>query len=183
MDKPISELDYMEAQERLQILEHTADKGPLSQGNLALQRELEAREKDLVRAKISQAFDAAPVAANSLDNRKTWKKAAEYTEFPRTAEGLAERHLQNDAKLAGKQQQGIRKFGPSAELEGVQAGERKLQSRHYDEERGRYAREFLRAREIAEQVKENEKQQSLEPRQADLVWSENLSANEIYELP
>ncbi|MGD1094306.1 MAG: hypothetical protein ABSB35_20250 [Bryobacteraceae bacterium] len=89
-DKPISELDYMEVQVQFQLLEHIADKRPLSKGNLALQRELEAREKDLVQAKISQAFDAAPVAANGLDNCETWKQAAEYTEFRPTAEALAE---------------------------------------------------------------------------------------------
>jgi hypothetical protein len=35
MDKPIWELDYMEVQVQRQLLEHIADKGPLSQGNLA----------------------------------------------------------------------------------------------------------------------------------------------------
>src|SRR5580693_5253725 len=155
MDDDVSKLPYMEVQHQLQILEHIAQKGPLSQGDLALQRELEAREQDLILAKRTQSFETAPRSADGLDNREAWKKAAEYQEFEPKAEALVQRHLYTDAQLADKRQEDIQKFGPSAELDAVHAGERHLAARHYDEERGRFAREFLRSRELKEQLEED----------------------------
>jgi hypothetical protein len=38
-----------------------------------------------------------------------------------------------------------------------------LQARHYDEERGRYAREFLRSKELKQQLEEDTRQKSREP--------------------
>lgn len=131
-----SKLPYMEVQIQLQILEHIAQKGPLCDADLAFERQLEARDHEIVQAKLSQKFDAAPRSKDGADNAEAWKKAAEFTEFRKTADGLAHRHLQNDAKLADKQQQDIKRFGQFAELEAIQAGERKLHARHYDEERG-----------------------------------------------
>ena len=137
MDNDPSKLDYREVQNQLQIMEHSAQKGPLSQGDLALQHELEAREKDLILAKRAQGFEAAPRSADGADNRDAWSKAAESNEFEPKAEALVRRHLRNDAQLADKRQEDLKKFGPSAELDAVHAGERQLAARHYDEERGR----------------------------------------------
>lgn len=77
-----------------------AQKGPLNGADAALQRQLEARENDLVQAKLSQSF-AAPRSAEDLDNIGAWKKACEYAAFRSKAEGLAHRHLQNEARFAG----------------------------------------------------------------------------------
>jgi len=162
MDDDVSKLPYMEVQYQLQILEHIAQKSPLSQGDLALQRELEAREKDLILAKRTQGFEAAPRSADGLDNRDAWRKAAEYQEFEPKAEALVQRHLYTEAQLADKRQTDIQKFGPSAELDAVHAGERNLQARHYDEDRGRYAREFLKFRELAEEFDQREKEKNLD---------------------
>jgi hypothetical protein len=163
MDDDVSKLPYMEVQHQLQILEHIAQKGPLSQDDLTLQRELEAREQDLILAKRTQSFEAAPRSADGLDNREAWKKAAEYQEFEPKAEALVERHLHTEAQLADKRQKDIQKFGPSAELDAVHAGEQKLEARRYDEERGRFAREFLAARELKEQLEEDARQRGREP--------------------
>jgi hypothetical protein len=162
-DDDVSKLPYMEVQYQLQILEHIADKGPLSQGDLALQRLLEARERDLVQAKLSQGFDGAARSSDGSDNREAWKTAVEYGEFRSKAEALAHRHLQNESRLADKHQKGVEKFGTSPDLEAVHAGEQKLEARHYDEERGRFAREFLAARELKEQLEEDARQRDREP--------------------
>lgn len=57
----------------------------------------------------------------------------------------------------------IDKFGPSEQLDDIHAREQKLQARHYDEERGRYARQFLRSRERIDQMSGPEKQKGHEP--------------------
>jgi hypothetical protein len=72
-----SKLPYMEVQIQLQILEHIAEKGPLSQGDLALQHHLEAHDTELVQAKLSAKFDAAPRSKDVADNNEAWKRAAE----------------------------------------------------------------------------------------------------------
>ena len=158
-----SNLLYMEAQIQLQILEHIAQKAPLSNGDVALQRQLESRDHELVQAKLSQAFDAAPRSKDGLDNNDAWKKAAEYPEFRSKAENIARRHLRDEAELSDKRQEDIQKLGQSAELDAAHAGEQRLQARHYDEDRGRYAREFLTARELRQELDEREKHKNVEP--------------------
>ena len=163
MDIDPSKLPYMEVQIQLQILEHIAAKGPLSQGDLAFQRQLEARDHELVQAKLSESFDAAPTSKDGADNNEAWKKAAEYTEFRSKAENIARRHLRDEAELSDKRQQDIQKLGQSAELDAAHAGQQKLKARHYDEDRRRYAREFLAARELRQELEEFSQQRSLEP--------------------
>jgi hypothetical protein len=73
-DDDPSKLDYVEVQNQQQILEHIAQKGPLSGADAALQRQLEARESDLVQTKLSQSF-TAPRTAEDIDNIDAWKKS------------------------------------------------------------------------------------------------------------
>jgi len=162
MDIDPSKLPYMEVQIQLQILEHIAQKGPLEGGDLELQRQLEARDHELVQAKLSQSFDAAPRSKNGADNSEPWRKAAEYSEFHSKAEDIARRHLRDEADLFNKRQQDIQKLGSSPELDAVYVGQQKLQASHYDEDRGRYAREFLRSRELAEEFDQREKEKTLD---------------------
>jgi len=161
-DDDPSKLSYAEVQNQLQILEHIAQKGPLSGADADLQRRLEARENDLVQAKLSQSF-TSPRSAEDFENIEDWKKACEYAAFRSKAEGLAHRHLQNEAKFAEKRTEDIDKFGESEQLDDIHAREQKLQARHYDEERGRYARQFLRSMERTEQMGGPEKQKGHEP--------------------
>lgn len=95
-----SKLPYMEVQIQLQILEHIAQKGPLEGGDLELERQLEARDHELVQTKLIESFDAAPHSKDGLDNNDAWKKAAEYPEFRSKAENIARRHLQEEAELS-----------------------------------------------------------------------------------
>ena len=163
MDDEVSKLDYMEVQYQLQAMELIAQKGPLSEGNLTLLDALEARENDIIQAKLAQTFDGGPRGADNLDNREAWNKAAKDKEFKVTGEALARRHLKDEAALSDKRKEDIRKFGPSADLDAVHASQQRLLARQYDEERGRYAREFLQARQIAQELDERDKQKSLEP--------------------
>ena len=156
-------LPYLEVQVQLQLLEHAAQKGPLSKSDLAFERQPEARDHELVQAKLAQSFDDAPRSKDDADNAEAWKKAAEHHEFRSKAERIARDHLREEAELADKRQQDIHKLGPSAELDAVYAGQLKLQARHYDEDRGRYAREFLKTRELDEEIEQREKQNTLEP--------------------
>ena len=150
-DKKISELDFFEVQIQLQFLEHIAEKGPLSDGNRALQRELEEREKSLVREKRAQAFDAA-----RAPDKEAWDAASKHPEFTETADGLARMHLVGDKDLLDKQKQDAEKFGPSKGLDDMHAQERGIHAQHFDEERGRYAREFLEQRKLAEELESKE---------------------------
>lgn len=112
MDDDVSKLEYMEVLYQLQAMELIAQKGPLSEGNLTLLDELEARKNDIIQAKLAQTFDGAPRSAYNLDNSKDWSKAAKDTEFKATAEALARRHLQvfvdvasgNHARRSGLEQ-------------------------------------------------------------------------------
>lgn len=168
-DQEISELDYFEVQVQLQILEHVADKGPLSEGNVALQRELEEREKVLIREKLAQPFAKydvpTPPITKHLDqdfpdptteNEHAWREAREHSAFTDTANALAERHLRDDANLIRKQQEEESKLGQSSELNEMQTQEKLVHLRHFDEERGRYAREFLERRKLLEELERNE---------------------------
>lgn len=157
-----SKLDFVEVKNQLQILEHIAQKGPLSPGDATLLRQLEARENDLVQEKLSQSF-SPPRSGEDVDNIEDWKKACEYAAFRSKAEGLAHRHLQNEAELVEKRTEDIDKFGESEQLDDIHAREQNLQARHYDEERGRYARQFLRSMERTEQMDGPEKQKGHEP--------------------
>jgi hypothetical protein len=152
-DQKISELDYFEVQVQLQILEHIADKGPLSKGNRDLVRELEEREKALIREKSAQPFrEGETAAADKVD----WEAATKLPEFGKTADALALRHLQDDVELIDKHKEDARKFGPSKGLEDMHSQEREIHARHFDEERGRYAREFLEQRKLLEELEQKE---------------------------
>lgn len=150
-DKKISELDYFEVQVQLQILEHIVDKLP---GNLALQRELEEREKLLIQEKRAQPFQDAETAAS---NKAAWETATKLPEFGKTADALAVRHLQDDVKLIDKQKEVLRKYGPSESLEVMQKQETEIHARHFDDERGRYAHEFLEQRKLLEELERQDK--------------------------
>lgn len=150
-DKKISELDYFEVHVQLQILEHIANKGPLSEGDMALQRELEERDKVLIREKRGQAFDAA-----HAPDKEAWDAASRQPEFAETADALARSHLREDMDLIRKQKQDAEKFGPSKGLDDMQAREREIHAQHFDEERARYAREFLEQRKLAEELESKE---------------------------
>lgn len=156
-----SKLPYMEVLIQLQMLEHA--RSALSEDDLAFQRQLEARDRELVQAKLAQSFDAAPRSKDGADNAEAWKKASEHSEFGPKAERIARDHLREDAELSDKHVKDIQKLGPSAELDAVYAGQQNLQARHYDEDRGRAAREFLRSRELAEEFEQREKENALEP--------------------
>jgi hypothetical protein len=119
-------------------------------------------ERELVEAKLSQGFDATPRSKNDADNNEPWKKASEFPEFRSKAEDIAHLHLQDEAQLDDKYQQDLKKLGSSPELDAVYDAQQKLQACHYDEDRGRYAREFLKARELAEEFDEREKEKALD---------------------
>ena len=125
MDDDVSKLDYMEVQYQLQATELIAQKGPLSEGNLTLLDALEARENEIIQAKLAQTFDTAPGTADNLDNREAWNKAGKDKGCGPAAEALARRHLKDEAALADKRKEDIRKFGPSADLDAVHASQQR----------------------------------------------------------
>jgi hypothetical protein len=154
-DKKISELDFSEVLDQFQIMEHIADKGPLSKGNRDLLRELEEREAVLVREKLAQPFQVAePRADRALSDRQAWDAATKHAEFGNTAAALGREHLVEDMHLSGKQQEDVRRFGQSKSLEDLHKGENATHARGFDEERGRLAREFLEQRKLAEELEQ-----------------------------
>jgi hypothetical protein len=156
-DKKISELDFSEVLDQLQILEHIADKGPLSEGNRALVRELEARESVLVGEKLAQPFQAAePRADRELSDQQAWEAATKHDEFGTTAAALGREHLVKDMRRIDKQQEDVRRFGQSKSLEDLHKDENATHARAFDEERGRHAREFLEQRKLAEELESKE---------------------------
>ena len=156
-DKKISELDFSEVLDQLQIMEHIADKGPLSKGNRDLLHELEEREAVLVREKLAQPFEAAePRADRALSDQQAWEAATKHEEFGKTAAALGREHLVEDMHLSSKQQEDVRRFGQSKSLEDLHKGENAKYARAFDEERGRHAREFLEQRKLAEELESKE---------------------------
>ena len=156
-DKKISELDFSEVLDQLQIMEHIADKGPLSKGNRDLLRELEEREAVLVREKLAQPFQVAePRTDRALSDRQAWDAATKHEEFGKTAAALGHEHLVQDMHLGDKQQEDVTRFGQSKSLEDLHKGENETHARAFDEERGRHAREFLEQRKLAEELERKE---------------------------
>lgn len=153
MGKNVSELDYGEVVEHLHILEHEAYQRGLSEYQLEYQQELRAREKTLLYEKHAQPFRDG---SNEQD-RLAWGEAGHHSEFDEVSDGLCRRHLNDDIRLTAKQNQDITKFGRSRELDDLHQREAELHARQFDEERGRYAREFLESREIAQELEHREK--------------------------
>ena len=98
------------------------------------------------------------------DKRRTaqdaddWNRANDHPEFQKIAKDLIERQRQERLALDLKYQEQIQRLGPAAiEFEVSDL------TRKFDKERGRYAREFLDAREIQQQFEESDKQKSLDP--------------------
>jgi hypothetical protein len=59
------------------------------------------RERTTLCRRSFRNLSPPPRSAEDLDNIGAWKKACEYAAFRSKAEGLAHRHLQNEARFAG----------------------------------------------------------------------------------
>lgn len=156
-DEKISELAFPDVLDQLHIMEHIANKGPLSKGNRDLLREIEARKAVLVQEKLAQPFQKAePRADRELSDQQAWDAATKHDEFAKTAAALGHEHLVKDMWLGMKQQEDVGRFGQSKNLEDLHKGENEKQARAFDEERGRHAREFLEQRKLAEELERKE---------------------------
>lgn len=93
---------------------------------------------------------------------KELHEAREHIEFRGIEAELGLRHLDEQIALRDKQQQEIRQFGPSDQLAEKHRLEISSQDKGFQEETKRYAREFLEAKRIAEEIDERERQHARE---------------------
>jgi hypothetical protein len=84
--------------------------------------------------------------------------------------------MRDDVRLTAKQNQDLVKFGDTEEVRGLHSHETEMHARNFDEERGRYAREFLRAREIQRQLEERAREKSREPGTGTVIDRQPLTA-------
>jgi hypothetical protein len=112
-------------------------------------------DADDLRAARKELEDDKRRTAQDADD---WARANDHPEFQKIAKGLIERQRQERLALDLKYQEQIQRLGPAAiEFEVSDL------TRKFDKERGRYAREFLDAREIQQQLEERDKQKTLDP--------------------
>jgi hypothetical protein len=97
------------------------------------------------------------------DDRAAWQEADRHREFDKTAEALALRHMRDDVRLTAKQNQDLLKFADTEEVRQLHSRETEIHARKFDDDRVRYAHEFLCAREIQQQLEARANEKNLEP--------------------
>jgi len=135
-----SDLPLTEVLNQLQILEYMETNTPqgLTEGDRRFREELEERQKLLLR------------------DRSTDPKLEDLEK------NLADRQAQESHDLALKQTAELNRFGPSQELTDRHRQEWEGQTKDFAKERERYIVEFYDAQHMVEEMREREKQESLE---------------------
>ena len=139
-EKKVSDLTLPEVVDQLQILEYMATNTPqgLTDGDRRFREELEEREKLLLR------------------DRSTDPKLEDLEK------SLADRQAQESHDLALKQTAELNRLGPSQDLTDRHREEWEGQTRDFAKERERYIVQFYDAQRTVEEMREREKQESLE---------------------
>ena len=135
-----SELPLTEVLNQLQMLEYSELNGPrpLTDADRQYRQELEEREKLLLR------------------DRSTDPKLEDLEK------DLADRQARESHDLALKQTAELNRLGPSQELNDRHRQEWEGQTKDFAKERERYIVEFYDAQRMVEEMREREKQESLE---------------------
>lgn len=156
------ELQSVRAREQTALArEFDEDRGQLAREFLK-SRELAERAQTIARVVSMDGIPAEPANDDEIQPEEPavddWTRANNDPEFQKIAKGLIERQRQERLALDQKHQEQIKRLGPAViELEVSDL------TRKFDNERGRYAREFLDAREIQQQLEERDKQKTLDP--------------------
>ena len=138
--KKVSDLTLTEVKDQLQGLEYIELNTPqgLTEADHAFRQELEEREKLLLR------------------DRSTDPKLEDLEK------DLADRQARESHDLALKQTAELNRFGPSQELTERHRQEWEGQTKDFAKERERYIVEFYDAQRMVEEMRERDKQDSLE---------------------
>lgn len=138
--RKVSDLTLSEVIDQLQILEYMATNTPqdLTEADRRFREELEEREKLL------------------LHDRSTDPKLEDLEK------NLADRQARESHDLALKQTAELNRLGPSPDLTDRHRQEWEGQTKDFAKERERYIVEFYDAQRMVEEMREREKQESLE---------------------
>ena len=139
-EKKVSDLTLSEVVDQLQILEYMETNTPqgLTEADRGFRQELEEREKLLLRDRSSDP---------KLEDLE---------------KSLADRQARESHDLALKQTAELNRLGPSQELTDRHRQEWEGQTKDFAKERERYIVEFYDAQRMLEEMREQEKQESLE---------------------
>jgi hypothetical protein len=139
-EKKVSDLTLSEVVDQLQILEYMETNTPqgLTEADRGFRQELEEREKLLLRDRSSDP---------KLEDLE---------------KSLADRQARESHDLALKQTAELNRLGPSQQLTDSHRQEWEEQTKDFARERERYIVEFYDAQRMVEEMREREKQESLE---------------------
>jgi hypothetical protein len=108
------------------------------------------------------ANDNARGAQRPPEQTDAWTRAMMDPGFAKTATALDQRQLRETISLDTSHQKEVHRLGASDQLTQKHDLENIDLQKKFDAERMRYAREFLRGREIAEDLRREEKQRAME---------------------